>query len=318
MKLTTKQIQIIIVLVAAAILVTVGIVIGVGKREKTEEVITEVPEVATEDAAPEVATSEPEPEPEPTLTNIAEQYLPNGQELEHQVLKGNFGLWQNAILFFYKEKDCFQCRWSGKVLIPQNGTYKQLNLPDFNQFDNETVDNIKIASVMFTNLDRDAQNEIIILNEGYRKGPSGYSLFNTAVLDWQYAKFGEMYKWEAYFDENCENAECLKEYIGAYQNFFGDFKVENEYIVGDLNITLTETGQLAGSWDAGYGEGHMCIVDFYIDIVESDWVRFYVGADDKGNIAFLENGNLEITFDTDMSELDCGYGHPDVLELQKK
>ncbi len=320
----SKLLPTIITIGAIIILIAAGVIIGVDKYKKDTVPTNDVSpaDTASPDVVQPVATEEPKPEPEPTgptIEQIAQDYLPFGYELEHQVLQGNFGNWNDAIIFFYKEKDCFQCQYFGKVLVPKNDEYKQLDLPEFNQFDNETVDNIGIAAVMFSNLDRDEENEIIILVEGFKKGPNGWSLYNTAVLDWAYYKFKSMDRWENYFSYKCEESKCIKYMKDGYFNFFGHYYGENEFIAADMQIEMDDNGTFKGNWDAGYGEGHMCIFDFEIDLLNANEGTMYKpGTQHEIADITYKNNQIEVKFLMELEELDCGYGHPDILELKKK
>jgi len=316
--------SIFIIIISILVLIAIGIFIRIITVEKkTEPKKEQIAQDATADETMKVATADEKEEKkeqektEQSLKDIASAYLPAGKEFEHQVIRGNFGSWQDAIIFFYKDKDCFNCYWYGKALIPQNNTYKQLNLPNFNQFDNQTVDNIKIASVLFENLDRDKENEIIILNEGFKRGPQGWPIFNTAVLNWQYYQFNEMTAWQNYFNENCENAQCLRKYINAYFNFFGQYSVENENISANLKINRDANGNFTASWKANYGEDKKCNVIFDISVAESDWVRLYANNEAKGSLEKINDDKIEFRFETDLQELACDAGHPEVLTLKK-
>ncbi|MFZ5365403.1 MAG: hypothetical protein ACOZBH_04390 [Patescibacteria group bacterium] len=324
MEKKSNRALIIFFLIIIALLLAAGVYFGwkfLQKLNRVESIQNENQNIIL-DPLTSTATTEPEINTqtvEPTIQEIATQYLPDGYEFEHQVLKGSFGPWSEAILFFYKEKDCFHCRWAGKALIKEKTGYKQLSLPDLNQFDNQTVDNIKIASVMFTNLDADQDNEIIILNEGYKKGPNGWSIYNTAVLDWRSSAFEDLYAWQNYFNENCENAECLKKYIGAYQNFVGSYESPNEAIAADLVVKPDSDGILSATWNALYLTDHICEASFIVTVVEANWIRLYSGEGEKtGNIIKRENGSYEINFYSDLSELDCGAGHPLAVDMEKK
>lgn len=317
--------SIFIIIISALALIAIGIFIRIITVEKqTEPKKEQIAQDATADETMKVATADEKEEKkeqektEQSLKDIASAYLPAGKEFEHQVIRGNFGSWQDAIIFFYKDKNCFNCHWYGKVLIPQNNTYKQLNLPDFNQFDNQTVNNIKIASVLFENLDRDKENEIIILNEGFKRGPQGWPIFNTAVLNWRFYQFNEMTAWQNYFNENCENAQCLRKYINAYFNFFGEYSAENDYLTANLSISSNGKGNLNALWDATYGKAHTCKVNFNIEVIEDDLIKISKNGNEKGEIRYLNKDKVQINFNTDLSELDCGSGHPDQIELQQK
>ncbi|HUT21789.1 MAG TPA: hypothetical protein VMX18_00070 [Candidatus Bipolaricaulota bacterium] len=251
------------------------------------------------------------------ISKIAAGHLDAGAELEYLPQSGDFGAWNDAILMFYKAQGCVQCEFYGKVLAPKTAGYKEIAFPAFHQFDNETVDNIGIVSVMFTNIDFDRENEIIILTEGYKKGPSGWSIYNTAVLDWQKTEFKPITKLENYFGEHCQDADCVKQLLETYFNFVNTYTIDNENITADLIIALTDQGELTGRWDAVYGAGHTCEVNALIEPSSPNTASVAINDKQIAELA-IESGKANLNFLTDMSQFDCGSEHPDEVSLRKK
>lgn len=238
--------------------------------------------------------------------------------------RGDFGPFKNGILVIHREEASADCRYAGMALIPQKDrSYRAVNLPDLRQFDNLTVDNAGVGPALFADVDEDGQKEVLIPVRGNRKGPDGYPLMVVAVMDWNGKDFASLEKLENYFGDTCSNAVQVRAMINLLVTCAGTYVSETAGVSADLVIALAQNGELTGTWNAVYGQAHMCDrLAFGIrqgrGRVELVKTGAQSGADEVIGAMQVSGGKAVIRFLKDLGEFDCGAGHPPVVKLKRK
>jgi len=256
----------------------------------------------------------------PSLDVEVRRHLPDGRELVH-ASQGAFGPAADGIVMLYREEGCADCRYEGMSLVPgKGGLYRAVPLPAIRQFDNLTVQNDGIGSVLFVDADGDGRNEVLVLVKGLRRGPGGYPLACVAVLGWDGASFRALAAYENYFGESCDSAAQVRAMTGLLAGVRGSYVSETAGVSADMTITLSENGSITGTWNAVYGAAHMC--DRLTFTVRqsggtTELVRWSDGAGAEvvmGTMRVSGKG-ATVRFIRDPGEFDCGAGHPAVVKL---
>ena len=252
---------------------------------------------------------------------VASRYIPKGSTIE-QALRGNFGPCREGIVAVYRMEGSYGPRYAGLVLIPAaGGGYREVPLADIHQFDNLTVENSGINTVLFADLDGDRENEVLILIKGLRRVPESGSFLVVSVQDWHEGAFRFLPDHERYFGDRCENSMCVKSKIAALIQYRGSYASRAEGISADLVIALDESGVLTGTWSALYGRAHFCDrLTFRVEPAGSsaNLVRWSDAAERYEVIGRLVASRFGATirFVKDLGAFDCGAGHP--LEIRMK
>ena len=177
----------------------------------------------------------------PSLDVEVRRHLPDGRELVH-ASQGAFGPAADGIVMLYREEGCADCRYEGRALVPgKGGLYRAVPLPAIRQFDNLTVQNDGIGSVLFVDADGDGRNEVLVLVKGLRRGPGGYPLACVAVLGWDGASFRALAAYENYFGESCDSAAQVRARRGSLQGEVRTYR--RRQASADATITLSENGR---------------------------------------------------------------------------
>ena len=158
---------------------------------------------------------------------------------------------------------------------------------------------------------------------GYRRGPEGYPLMVVAVMDWNGKAFGSMEQAELFFGDTCSHANQVKAMLHLLVTCSGTYVSETPGISADLTVALAANGDLAGTWNAVYGQAHMCDrLTFLlrqgsgrIELVKTGIAS---GADEVIAAMQVTGKKAVIRFLKDLGEYDCGAGHPSVIRLRRK
>lgn len=254
---------------------------------------------------------------------VASRYIPQGSIIE-QALRGNFGPCRDGIVAVYRMNENAGPRYAGLALIPAaGGGYREATLADIHQFDNLTVENSGISTVLFADLDGDRENEVLILIKGLRRVPESGSFLVVSVQDWHEGAFRILHDHERYFGDRCESALCVKSKIAALIQYRGSYVSHTAGISADLAIALDESGVLTGTWHAVYGRAHFCDrLTFRVEPAGSsaNLVRWSDAAERYEVIGHLAASRFGATirFVKDLGAFDCGAGHPLEIRLKRR
>jgi hypothetical protein len=124
-----------------------------------------------------------------TLDEVAARYLPEGSKLMHRAVLGKVGGSERSVVALYG-KEAPAITYSGLVLVPAAGGYKKYEMPQPEM----TWSIEEPKAVLFANVDRDPESEMLIVGECYTGiGPTGAQPFyRTRVYDWKAGSFAHL------------------------------------------------------------------------------------------------------------------------------
>jgi hypothetical protein len=255
--------------------------------------------------------------------DTAAAHLPPGAVLE-QAARGDFGPHRGGIILTYREGEGDGARYAGAGLVPtEAAVYRRVPLADIRQFDDLTVENTGIGTILFADLDGDRENEALILIKGMRRGPGGHSLMIVSVQDWKDGAFRALAPYELYFSDLCDSAVRVKGMIASLIQYRGGYVSKTPGVSADLRVDLADNGILTGTWNAVYGRAHTC--DKLVFSVKpagsrAELVRWSDGTGRDEVIGFMaaSAGGAVVRFVRDLGEFDCGAGHPSEVRMKRK
>lgn len=115
--------------------------------------------------------------------DIARLYTPKGQASAHPVLVGDIGPFRRAILLLTQSAENTTSAFSGYVIVPDKSQkHVALRLPP--QDEPSEFFAIRVKSVLFQNVDKSSENEIIVLYAAQKMGPGEQPYNATCVYKW--------------------------------------------------------------------------------------------------------------------------------------
>ncbi|HNW29762.1 MAG TPA: hypothetical protein PKN50_14890, partial [Spirochaetota bacterium] len=158
---------------------------------------------------------------------------------------------------------------------------------------------------------------------GFRRGPEGYPLMVVAVIDWNGTAFVRLEKAELYFGDLCSSVTQVKAMINLLVTCSGTYVSETPGMSADLVIALAANGELTGTWNAVYGQAHLCDRLTFtlrqgrgrIELVKTSASS---GADEVIGAMQVNGRKAVLRFLKDLGEYDCGAGHLPVVKLRRK
>jgi hypothetical protein len=120
--------------------------------------------------------------------DVAKRYTLKGQKQAHPVLVGDIGPFRRAVLLLTQNVENSNSAFSGVVIVPGK-TQKHVVLPLPPQDEPSEFFAVRVKSVLFQNVDKSPENEIIVLYDAQKMGPGEQPYTATCVYKWNGSGF---------------------------------------------------------------------------------------------------------------------------------
>lgn len=161
------------------------------------------PFVAHADATPSTKTAA-------TTAKAAVIKLAANEQLAHKVVTGSLGPWARGHVWLTQSSEVDDAPFAGRVVAP-DGAIHALPAPD----EPESVFLMKVRSVMFRNVDRSPDKELIVLYSAAKIGPQEAPYFSACVYKWNGSSFTRLTDVEARLSGAKTSAEVSRRLANA-------------------------------------------------------------------------------------------------------
>ncbi len=161
------------------------------------------PFVAHADATPSTKTAA-------TTAKAAVIKLAANEQLAHKVVTGSLGPWARGHVWLTQSSEVDDAPFAGRVVAP-DGAIHALPAPD----EPESVFLMKVRSVMFRNVDRSPDKELIVLYSAAKIGPQEAPYLSACVYKWNGSSFTRLTDVEARLSGAKTSAEVSRRLANA-------------------------------------------------------------------------------------------------------